>query len=148
MKSGPLDQARFKSGHQISQTSRLKRRLDLDRRIFCTTDLHHTLSRRYIDRYIENIADISSIFSIYRRYISQKNLKIFSHACVSHVSIFRPIFQSASDILPKYRRYLSIFHDFSCKRLSIAKIVSLTPDIRYIAEISADIFDISIIVMY
>ena len=122
MKSGPLDQTRFKSGHQISQTSRLKRRLDLDRRIFCTTDLSHKQPRRYI---------------------SQKNQKKISHARVSHVSIFR----SNSDISPKYRRYLPIFLDFSCKQLSVSKIVSLTPDIRYIAEISADISDISILVL-
>ena len=145
MKSGPLDQTRFKSGHQISQTSRLKRRLDLDRRIFCTNDLHHKISRRYIDRYIENIADISPIFSIYRRYISKKKLKIFPRARFPHVSIFRPICRSATDISPKYRRYLPIFHDFSCKRLSSAKIASFPPDIRYIAEISADIFDISVL---
>ena len=82
MKSGSLDQTRFKSGHQISQTSRLKRRLDLDRRIFCTTDLHHKISRRYIDRYIENIADIFDISAIYL----QKKAQIFSpRACPSRV---------------------------------------------------------------
>ena len=82
MKSGPLDQTRFKSGHQISQTSRLKRRLDLDRRIFCTNDLHHKISRRYI-------ADISKISPIYRRYfryigdISPKKSSNFFPARVS-----------------------------------------------------------------
>ena len=128
MKSGPLDQSRFKSGHQIGQTSRLKRRLDLGRRIFCTTDLSHRSSSRYIDRYIKNIADISPIFSIYRRYISQKISKNVSHARVSHVSIFRPICRPDSDISPKYRRYLPIFCDFSSKRLYISNIVSLTLD--------------------
>ena len=69
MKSGPLDQTRFKSGHQISQTSRLKRRVDLDCPIFCTTNLSHPSSasifqpiyRKY-RRYIVDIFDISTIY--------------------------------------------------------------------------------------
>ena len=115
MKSGPLDQSRFKSGHQIGQTNRLKRKLDLGRRIFCTTYLSHRSSNRYI----ENIADISPIFSIYRRYISQKITKNVSHARVSHVSIFRPICRPDSDISLIFRRYLPIFCDFSSKRLNL-----------------------------
>ena len=138
MKSGPLDQTRFKSGHQIGQTSRLKRRLDLDRRIFCTTDLSHKQGRRYIDRYIENIADISPIFSIYRRYISQKNQKMFptrvSPTCryfdryVVQIPIFREnigdifrfftIFPANDFLYQKSFRYLPI-SDISPKYRSI-----------------------------
>ena len=146
MKSGPLDQTRFKSCHQISQTSGLKRRVDLDRRIFCTTNLSHTSS----------LVDISSIYRKYRRYIAdifdisaiylpEKKPKKFSCARVSQPQIFRSIFRSESDISPKYRRYSPIFLDFSCKRFFVSKIVSIKPDIRYIADISADISEISIL---
>ena len=137
MKSGPLDQSRFKSGHQIGQTSRLKRRLDLGRRISA-----QQISATEAD---SDISKISAIFSIYRRYIAQKISKNVSHARVSHVSKFRPKYHPDSDISPKYRRYLQIFCDFSSKRLYLSKIASLTPDTRNIADISADISDILIL---
>ena len=145
MKFGPLDQTRFKSGHQISQTNRLKRRVDLDRRIFCTTNLSHTSSapiyrpiyRKY-RRYIADIFDISAIYL-------PKNQKKNPRARVSQALTFRPIFRSDSDISLKYRRYFPIFLDFSCKRFSVSKIVSFTPNIRYITDISADISEISIL---
>ena len=145
MKSGPLDQSRFKSGLQIGQTSRLKRRRDLGRRISAQQISATQEARRYIDRYIENIGDISPIFSIYRRYISQKKAQNFVHARVSHVSKFRPKYRPDSDISPIYRRYLPIFGDFSSKRLNVSKIASLAADTRNIADISADISEILVL---
>ena len=134
MKSGLLDQTRFKSGYHISQTSSLKRRVDLDRRIFCTTNLSHPSSapifRPIYQKYRRNIADIFDILAI---YLPEKP-KNFPRARVSQASTFRPIFRSDSDISPKYRRYFLIFLDFSCKRFSVSKIVSFTPDIRYIGR--------------
>ena len=136
MKSGSLDQTRFKSGHQINQTSRLKRRVDLDRRIFCTTNLSHTSSlgdispiyRKY-RRYIVDIFDISAI------YLPEKTKKFPTRACLPSVDI-------STDISVRIRYFAEIsptfsdFLDFSCKRFSISKIVSIKPDIRYIADIS------------
>ena len=110
MKSGPLDQIIFKSGHQISQTSCLKRRVDLDRRIFCTTNLSHT----------SNLEDISSIYRKYRRYIAdifdisaiylpEKTKKCPTHACLPSVDI-------STDISVRIRYFAEIsptFSDFS-----------------------------------
>ena len=98
MKSGSLDQSRFKSGHQIGQTSRLKRRLDLGRRIFCTTDLNHRSSNRYIDRYIENIADIFDISAI---YLPKNRKKCFPRACLPRVDI-------STDMSPRFRYFADI----------------------------------------
>ena len=148
MKSGPLDQSRFKSAHQIGQTSRLKRRRDLGRRISAQQISATQEARRYIDRYIENIVDISPIFSIYRRYISQKMPQNFAPARVSHVSKFRPKYRPDSDISSIYRRYLPIFGDFSSKRLNVSKIASLASDTRNIADISANISDILVLDIY
>ena len=110
MKSGPLDQTRFKSGHQISQTSRLKRRVDLDRRIFCTANLSHTSSapiyrpiyRKY-HRYIADIFDISAI------YLPKKPKKFSALACLPNVDI-------STDISVRFRYFAeisAIFSDFS-----------------------------------
>ena len=147
MKSGPLDQSRFKSGHQIGQTSRLKRRLDLGRRISA-----QQISATEADSDIST--DISKISAIYRRYfryiddISPKKSRKMSPTRVSHVSKFRPKYRPDSDISPKYRRYLPIFCDFSSKRLYLSNIASLTPDTINIADISADISDILVLGYY
>ena len=103
MKSGPLDQTRFKSGHQISQTSRLKRRVDLDRRIFCTTNLSYTSSlgdilpiyRKY-RRYIADIFDISAI------YLPEKTKKFPTLACLP-----------SADISVRIRYFVEILPTFS-----------------------------------
>ena len=96
MESGPLDQTRFKSGHQISQTSRLKRRVDLDCRIFCTANLSHTSS-----------ADISTdISKISMIYLPKKPKKISPRACFPNINIL-------TDISVRFRYFAEISAIFS-----------------------------------
>ena len=98
MKSGPLDQSRFKSGHQIGQTSRLKRRLDLGRRISA-----QQISATEADSDIST--DISKISAIYL----PKNLKkCFPRACLPRVEI-------STEISSRFRYFAeisAIFADF------------------------------------
>ena len=106
MKSGPLDQTRFKSGHQISQTSSLKRRVDLDRRIFCPKNLSHTSSAPIYRKYRRYIADIFDISAI---YLPEKPKKNSTRACLPSVDI-------STDISVRFRYFAEIspiFSDFS-----------------------------------
>ena len=120
--------------------------LNLDRWIFCTINLSHTRIDRYISdiskistiylRYIENIDDISPIFSIYRRYIKEKMPKNFPHVLVSFSADKLIEYRLVTDISAIFHRYFSTFFDFTTERFSMAKIVSMRTDIRYIADIS------------
>ena len=91
MKSGPLDQSRFKSGHQIGQTSRLKRRFDLGRRISA-----QQISATEVD------SDISPI------YLPKNLKKCLPRACLPRVEI-------STEISSRFRYFAeisAIFADF------------------------------------
>ena len=102
---------------------------------------------RYIFDIFTDISDISPIFYRYFRYIgniSTRNCqkKSPTRACHS-MPKSRPKYRSLADISAIFLRFFLIFFDFSTERFSIAKIVSLGSDIRYIADISTDISEIS-----
>ena len=96
---------------------------------------------RYFYRYFRYISDILPIFPIYLRYFEAKNQP---RARVFHSPKFRRNFGS----IPIYRRNFRFFSDFSFKRFSMPDFASIVADIRYFADILAEISEILIHALY